>query len=351
MLRSKFHRCLQLFFLIPVLAIQACLPGSPSEPKDLFPTDSLSRATAQAIPHQELNTLWEKTHESEAYGHLSTVRITETGVIAADLQLGRLWEYDLEGNQEESSLAEGLTYPYLLEAVDAEVTIFNAGTQSIDQYRNGSKVNTITLPDVSEGKSLMYFPSLHKGKIYLKTQPDKGLSKFYELNGQSGQIENEQTLPGPSWLHKGFLRSNGNDLLSLSGFYPAFYRMNQWPKVDSLRLQGFDSPMLARMRQKAIGEEDLAPLIISSAVLFDSLLFVNNVRPGWSRVDVYNYDGHLIDILEEPIPPNPTEYNTLDIDVAKDGDDYLIALVAVKTHYKTLTLEYHSKLSLYRWKR
>ncbi len=295
--------------------------------------------------------LWEKTRESDAFGHLSAVRFTESKIFLSDLENGRVLSYNLDGDLEDFELDQPLSFPYLLQAKSDSLVIFNAGNPSIDWYIKGEHSRTTSLPAFGEGKSLTYFPSVYRDKIFLKTQPEKGQSELYQLDQVSGEIEDSTMLAGPSWIHKGFLRSNDSELLSISSYYPNIYLAGTGLSQDSLRLQGFDTPMLARMRNKAIGEGDEAPLIISSAVLKDSLFFVTNLRPGWARVDVYDRKGLLQNILEEELPPAPTDYNTLDIDVMRDGDDYLIALIAVKQVHKTISIEYHAKLSLFRWNR
>jgi len=345
------NRFILLVLCASSLFLQACLPGSPSEPKDLFPADSLSKDIASQLPTETLEASWKRTHEEEGFGHLSAVRFSGNEIHVSDLGNSKIWAFSSDGVKSELRLDRDLSFPYLLNSSPDTTLIFNAGTGSVDWFRRGSHIKSISLPKIDEGKSLMYFPAVFADKIYMKTQVAKGQAKFYQVNVNDATIEEETVLPGPSWIHQGLLRSGSQSLLSISSYYPSIYRMDQEQKLDSLRLRGFDSPMLARMHAKAMGDVDEAPLMISSAVEFDSLIFVSNLRPGWSRVDVFNTDGHLLNILEEEIPPGPTEFNTLDLDVKKDGQDYLIALIAVRQFHKTLSVEYQSTLSLHRWRR
>ena len=118
----------------------------------------------------------------------------------------------------------------------------------------------------------------------------------------------------------------GDTLLSVRGYQPMVVRMSPGGVIDSLRLNGFDSPMLARMRSHQLGLAYSPPLLISSVALSEGRYFVVNVRPGWLRVDVYDRTGQIEAILTEPTPSYDKSFYPTDIAVRRDRDHYLLAI-------------------------
>jgi hypothetical protein len=132
---------------------------------------------------------------------------------------------------------------------------------------------------------------------------------FHDL---SGAIERRIDLPAASWRYAGFLRDGGEQVLSLSGFLPFIYPVTD-NGLDSLRLMGFDSPMLARFLQFERGATEQPPLLSGSAAVAGEWLFVLNMRPGWLHIDVFSQEGELAYILTQPDPAFNKEYYPTDI--------------------------------------
>ena len=67
-----------------------------------------------------------------------------------------------------------------------------------------------------------------------------------------------------------------------------------------------------------IREEAGAPLITSSSVPVDDLWFVLNQRTGWIRIDVYDLNGHIQNILVEAAKHYHRQFNPTDLAVQLD---------------------------------
>jgi len=111
--------------------------------------------------------------------------------------------------------------------------------------------------------------------------------------------------------------------------------------ADSLRLFGFDSPMLARMRQFMLGDTHAPPMLSVSAAVTEDRFYVINMRPGWLRLDVYDRSGTLQYILTEPRPAFNKDYYPTDIAVRERDDGTVIIAIAV--------LEPEPGIDVYAW--
>src|SRR5690606_2850496 len=113
---------------------------------------------------------------------------------------------------------------------------------------------------------------------------------------------------------------------SIRGYQPVVDVIDMTGRVDSLRLRGFDSPMLARMRLFQLGDAKSPPLLVPSAAFAGGRIYVINARPGWLRVDVYDASLTLEAILVEPDPGFARSFYPTDIAVLPDGDRVLLAV-------------------------
>ncbi len=113
--------------------------------------------------------------------------------------------------------------------------------------------------------------------------------------------------------------------------------------VAVIPLMGFDSPMLARSRLFVLNDLDQPPMLTVSAVAEGELLFLLNMRPGWLRVDVYDHDGHLQNILTQPSPEFDQGYYPSDIAVRRiSATEYELAVSVI---------EPEPRIERYRWRR
>jgi len=158
------------------------------------------------------------------------------------------------------------------------------------------------------------------------------------LHVESGEILSQTPLEGPAWQHAGLLRLREPDVISLSAYMP---RALTWapgtveptsaapPGADTLRFFGFDSPMLARMRQFMQGDTHAPPMLSVSAAVTASRFYVINMRPGWLRLDVYDREGRLLHVLTEPRPAFNKDFYPTDIAVREEERGRVTMAIAV----------------------
>ena len=331
-----------------------CVGFSRDAPKVLFPADSLSRGIAEATP---IDTLTLVGHIDSAVAAsdravVGSVRFGPDGRLwAADVANNRLSAFDpLTGRPLRTVDDAALAYPYLAGARGDTLGVLNAGDATFDLLVDGRVVGSRPLPATPSGDALSFFALLTPRGLFFKNNPDPGEATVVRLDAEGRAAGPPVVLPGPPWRHRGVLRAWGDTLLSLSGYRPVVDRLAPGGGVDSLALVGFDSPMLPQSRLFVLGETSEAPTLVTSAAAVGDRLFVLNVRPGWTRIDVYGRDGRLERVLIEP-DPGVSGYNDLDLDVRADGaGGYLIAVARLRHDVFWFSSAYVPRVSVFRWK-
>jgi hypothetical protein len=113
--------------------------------------------------------------------------------------------------------------------------------------------------------------------------------------------------------------------------------------LDSIRLSGFDSPMLARGRAYALGSVEEPPLMISGVHVMHDHLYLINVRPGILRLDVYDPNGRLVRVLQFE-EPEPSGFTPIDLVVWSESASTYAIVASVSSAYGPLSLRYASRL-------
>jgi hypothetical protein len=314
--------------LIPLAAasllLAGCLPSSNQRKLDraLFPSDSLSRAIAEAAPVDTLAFVRTVVAPPEAdleYPTSFALR-PDGGFVVAETRRGALVYFDREGGYERTVEGGAFSYPFIAGAVGDTVAVLNRGAHRVDLVVGERVVASIDVPEAQNGNALL----TERGLYYKTATEDEG-GRLYRI-GLDGTVEAEYELAGPYWRHLGFLRTWGDSLLALSGYRPVVdvLDLDQPPTdgaaLDTLALMGFDSPQFPRSRQFAEGDADEPPLLSPAAAAAGDRLFVLNARPGWVRIDVFRRDDGpngprllLERGLVEPAPELQKQYFAADL--------------------------------------
>jgi hypothetical protein len=285
----------RVWWLLGVVVLSGCLPSScrREEPTALLPSDSLSRQVAATVPQDTLHLLWEiGATDALPLKRPRTVQLgPESNIYVGDVARHFVAVLDSMGQLRDTLHVAGVRYPYLAGWREDTLVVLAPEARQLVGLVGSRVVRRIPLPDQLPAKALLYATA---GKIgYFVKAVREGEKGWLMQLDALGQRVRQQELQGPYWRYAGLLRLWGDTLLSLSGFRPVIDRWYPDGRLDTLALVGFDSPMLARSRAFLVGEAYQAPLLSSSAVVVDSLLFVLNLRPGWVQVDVYDRGGRL----------------------------------------------------------
>ena len=327
--------------------LSGCLPSSCQRDvsRALLPADSLSRRVAAQVPVDTLRALW-KTDGSPNHplDYPRTVRYgPDGGLYVTDTRRNSLFVFSNEGALVREVLDPSFTHPYLAGLRGDTAVVFNPDAHRFDFVVGHEVVRSVLLAgaDTLRKNTLQYALATDDGLIYKAISKDYG--GFIAMLGPDGRARRRVRLPGSYWHHAGQLRRWDGRIVSLSGFRPVVHTVDAQvgTSVDSLRLTGFDSPMLYRTRAFIDGEIRKAPLLSASSDPAGDLLFSLNMRPGWLRIDAFDERGRLQYRLVEPSPRFDQDYYPLDIAARRVGEQgYEIAVV---------TIEPEPQLLLYRW--
>ncbi len=367
-------RLRSLFFILVSLSVSGCLPSSCSrnEPRELYSSDSLSRAYASSLPVDTLLVLGAITGD---LGHPRTLAFAPDGALwVTDTETGRIYRIlasDIPGTgRMHTSLPPALLdtndpgpalvepqgggsagapgsdpdvdrFPYLAGFAADTALVFEPAEHALWHVAPSGAYRAVYLEGDTPAAGGLRYAAARDSVAAVKVVDDDFDGYMALLNARTGEILQRTPLAGPSWQHAGLMRLRGPDVLSLSAYQP---RVLQWapgtaepdsapspgaPAPDTLRLFGFDSPMLARMRQFVLGDTKAPPMLSVSAAVTPTRFYVINMRPGWLRLDIYNRDGELLHILTEPHPAFNKEFYPTDIAVQEQADGSVIIAVAV----------------------
>lgn len=308
--------------------LSACRPFGRSESSDLMPSDSLSRKIAVQVPIERLERLWiSASVPNDEMIHPQTVRFgPEEQIYISDVEQNRVFIYDLNGRRVGQIASPDFKYPYLAGFKGDTVLVLNRGLNRLEYYKNGNKVHVVSVPT-----GPMTYVLYHKNQYYFKaTGGDDTYQGFMARMNPDGRIgwPSAKFSKKRFWRYAGNLRMWGDRPMSLSGFRPVVDFLRPDGGLDTLKLTGFDSPMLRQSRAFLIGDEWNPPLLTSSAVALDSSLFVLNLRAGWLRIDRYDEKGRLRQVAETPKPQYQKNWTPMDMDVKLLPDGRLIFAVA-----------------------
>lgn len=308
-----------------VVVLAGCLPYScrRTVPQGLFPADSLSRRIAIHTPSDTLEQLWStKGPDNRPLKYPNTLLRRSDGLFfVSDAARNSIYVFSPQGSFLRSIEAPSFSYPFLAGFRGDTLVVLNRGSSTLDFVLDGTIVRTISVP---KGPGAMAVAT--DEAIYYKTVGDDAWlgddvpGYITRIDASGDTTAPHVTLPGPYWRHRGFLRMWGDTLVSLSGYRPVIDMVLPGGELDTLALTGFNSPMLSRSRAFMKDAVDTAPVLTSSAVPADSLLFVLNLRPYQLRIDVYNRRGRLQRILQTPQPSSQQAPELFPLDLAAFRD-------------------------------
>lgn len=334
------------FLLLCLLfTISGCLPFScqRSQPRALFPADSLSRQFAETTSIDTLRTVWETTGGSDIqFTYPRTVRFDSLGqIFVSDAQNNEVYKVLLEdGTIDRVYTSISYETPYLIGIRQDTLLIFNPNSRRID-YTVGNETQLyIQLPPDESSLDRLQYVVASEDHIYYKVL-DKDFEGYIAQVSNAGQILNKTIVPNPYWRYAGGLHVWNDELVSLSAYRPFVDFIGESNTLDSLALFGFDSPMLARSRAFVFGDVRQPPLLYSSAAPLNELLFVLNLRPGWLRIDVFDSEGRLKHRLVQQEPGFNKEFYPVDIDVRYSAEGVVDLIIAY--------IKPEPKISLYSW--
>lgn len=319
----------------------ACLPHDrKTESRVVTSADSLSKRIAKKIPIQSLKLVWSSAQKKAPEMQTpQTVKFNPSGdkIYVADAERNRVFVFSSNGESIGEVYHPNFKYPYLAGFQGDTLYVLNRGEKQLLGFLDGKVVSTQTTPDAP----MTYVTIIGKEVFFKATGFDERFIGYVGKLEKDGTVSQKINFKAPYWRWLGFLKAWQGKPLSLSGYQP-MVDLISGNQIDSLALQGFDSPMLSRrllFLQKQVQE---APLLSSTAASFADELFVLNLRAGWIRLDVYPPSGVLKHILEEPQPKYIEERVPLDLDIFKQSEgSYLFAITE-----KNKT----SNLNLYLWK-
>ncbi len=335
--------------LAGLVLLTGCLPYScrPETEEALFPSDSLSRQVAQEAPADTLAPIGRTTGtEAHPLRYPRTVRfVGDDGLAVSDVERNSLFSFGVEGAFRAEVRDEAFAVPYLAGVRGDTLVVFNAESNRFEWVVDGRRLPDRARAFERPAEETLVYALATDDRLYAKVVGEEIAPTLVRL-GREGQGDARTELPGPYWARSGVLRRWGDRLVSVSGFRPVGHTLpldfRAGARADSLRLMGFDSPMLERSHAYAQGDAQKPPLLAASAAAVGDTLFVLNLRPGWVQIDAYDRTGRLQRRLIEPHDEANRNFYPVDLDARRAGGGYQFA-VAVRSP------EPH--VEVFRWRR
>lgn len=350
------YRYRYFLFLLAFLTA-GCLPYScnRTESRAILPADSLSRTIAMSMPVDTLFVLDSLRPEEPGLSYPRSLAYAPDGVLwVSDTKNHTITGFSRSGSVSRDLQFDEIEYPYVAGFRADTVIVFTPVSRQIFKILDSSIVGSISIPgDPSSGINFQYVAAFPDGYYYKTIEED--VAGYISRINNSGSETARWPLPGEYWTYAGALRIWSDSLLSLSGYLPTVHLIrieSEVVRLDSLALQGFDSPMLSRTRLFRMGELQQPPLLSAASVAAGDRLFVLNMRPGWLRVDVYDHAGVLKYILTQPDPEFNTNYFPSDIAARLLDEEEARALPGSGIAYELAVsvVEPEARIDRFRWR-
>ncbi|MDE2996211.1 MAG: hypothetical protein OXT73_05670 [Bacteroidota bacterium] len=330
-----------LLWIFLAITLTGCLPSSCNrvEPRTISPADSLSRALAETMSVDTLQLVSSTPVDRDDFRSPRTVQFFgENGLVVTDTRSHTLHYLSASDSVVRSIELPG-SIPYLAGVEGDSVWVFAPGDGSVRLFVDGEQRDSLGV-DLGSGneRALTWLVRVDSGFVSKVLDDDSG--NHLGFHDTSGTMLHRIELPAASWRYAGFLRPDEGRLLSLAGFLPWIYTVEDG-KLDSLRLNGYDSPMLARTLQFELGTTEQPPLLSAAADPAGEWLFLLNMRPGWLHVDVYDRTATLRYILTQPDPSFDTDFYPSDLAVRETAPGAFELVVTVT--------EPETRVDRYRW--
>ena len=325
-------------------SLGGCLPSSQREmDRSVSAADSASAALAASAPVDTLAVVWSAT-PAEPLDLPTSLGWYRGGVAVVETEGGAARLFGADG-AEAGRIDLGGGYPYLAGVRGDTVVALARGADALRWAVPGRGVVRV-LP-VPPGASA----ALVTGSVVaVRTGGGAGEAsgRVEVLDGRGG-VRAVHPVAGPPWRAVGFLRDWGGRTVALSGYRPVVDVLDPAARpgvpLDTLALEGFASPQLARSAQFVRGDVDAPPLLTSSAAPLGDRLFVLNLRADHVRVDVYGRAGRLERVLVSP--GRSEEVYPLDLAVRERGGAVQLAVLLARP--PGLLQAPASRVVLYEW--
>lgn len=265
-------------------------------------------------------------------GHPRTVRFAADGHLwFTDTETGSVYRVDDAGEPVLRMRRPG-TFPYLAGFSADTVLVFEPSMHQM-WHIGPDAADTLSTPLGSRVpvQGGLRYAAATSSDWYVKVVGEDFDGYLARLDPISGEVTDSVALEGPSWRWAGLLRTDPDTtgVWSLAAFLPIVDRWRPGAALDSLRLTGFDSPMLARTRQFLMGDTHAPPMLSASSVISSDAIYVLNMRPGWLQLDVFDRDGTLRQRLTQPDPGFNQDYYPTDLAIQEREDGTLEIAVAI----------------------
>ncbi|MEM8484474.1 MAG: hypothetical protein AAF564_02940 [Bacteroidota bacterium] len=342
-LYSRIHNS-PLLLLILLLFVSGCFPTACQrrESRALFPADSLSRRLAESTPVDTLSLVWETAgNADQPLQYPRTVLFGDDDQIyVSDVQQNVVYEFLPTGVLNQTVESTLFSFPYLAGVKGDTLLVLNPDAQRIDFFYEDRSVFQIPTPPDAPSEQRLQYATAAGDNVYFKVIGE-GFDGYIAKLDMEGRVVEKSMLEGPLWRHAGMLRIWGDSLISLCGYRPIADIVLPDGRVDTLNLNGFDSPMLPRSRAFMLGDVDEPPLLMPSAAVTDKHLYALNIRPGWLRIDQFDRNGQLTKRLVQDTPLFSKEFRPVDLDVRVKADSTVELAV--------IFIEPEPKLALYQF--
>lgn len=328
-----------------LLGAAGCLPSSQHElDRTVSAADSASARLAAEAPVDTLGVVWTaRAPEAEPMVLATTLGWHGDGVVVVETQGGSVRRFDGEGRYAGRTDLGAEAIPYLAGVRGDTVVVLERGTDRLAWVVPGEGVaRSVSVP--AGATTALASDSLLAVRL---GGGATGAPAEAVVLRESGAEAFRVALLGPTWRSAGFLREWNGRLVALSGYRPVLDLVAE-AGADTLALRGFDSPQLIRSAQFARGEVDEPPLLTSSAAALGDRLFVLNLRVDHVRIDVYDREGALQQILVSPGPWAPSDAVPLDLAV-RPGPGGAVDVAVLMARTPGLLQSPEARVVLYRW--
>lgn len=341
---SKSFHSSQLLLLMLLLSVSGCFPTAcqRQESRALFPADSLSRTLAESTPVDTLSLVWETSGNADRpLQYPRTVLFGDDDkIFVSDVQQNTVYEFLPSGLLNQTIESALFSFPYLAGVKGDTLLVLNPDAQRIDFFYEDRSVFQVATPPEVPAEQRLQYAAAAGDYLYYKVIGE-GFDGYVARLDMNGNVLDKSMLAGPLWRHAGMLRAWGDSLISLCGYRPVADVILPGGRVDTLHLNGFDSPMLPRSRAFMLGDVDEPPLLSPSAAMTDEHLYALNIRPGWLRIDQFDRNGQLKKRLVQDTPLFSKEFRPVDLDVRVRADSTVELAV--------IFIEPEPKLALYQF--
>lgn len=267
-------------------------------------------------------------------------------MVVSDVERGSLFRFAADGALRHEVRDDAFAVPYLAGTHGDTLIVFDAEANRFDWVVDAQRLPNRAVPFERPAPETLVYPLATAQGLYVKVMGEDVAPAVLRLRND-GQVASRVVLPGPYWRRSGVLRAWEDRLVSVSGFRPVVHTMprgfRDGAAPDSLRLIGFDSPMLARSRAYAAGDAQKPPLLAASAAAVGSTLFVLNLRPGWVQIDAYDREGQLQRRLVERHGVGDRNFYPTDLAARRVADGYHFAVTVRSPEPSVETFRWHPR--------